>query len=302
MISRYFFAISAFVSLAAPAAGADLEDIFDMSPPNSVGFATTGDSDGGRTGSFAFSATLPKDWIFFGNVGRRVIDADGESIQLGNWLFGISSDPMETWQFETSVDQQLHRGLYSDTGLETRATYRPGSGLLGNTGVGLLLGARRFRFESDPLLAARREVDIGSYTVGISVEVPFAKRWLARFEAQRSSYPEQIKDLGDDLATLVVPSDTLNYALGISEAFAKLNVVYSFQRPRKYRPTLALDLSASRSAVDQSTWGSAGLIASARLTKSWNFSLSYFTARTVVNAQRSEPTKTIGTALMYSWK
>ena len=301
LLPRLALALLVF-TWGAGAIAAEEDVFFDLSPPNSVGFAATGDSDGGRTGNLAFSATLPKDWVLYGSAGRRTIDADGENVQLGNWFFGFNTDPMAYWYFELSLDQQFHRGLYADTGLETRVYYQPESGFMSGGSLGLILGARRFRFKPEESINGRSEIDIGSSSVGLALDFPFAKRWLVKLEVQRYNYPEQIKALGEDLATLVVPNDTLNYAFGISESSSRLYLSYSAPFAKKLKPTFALDLSAAKSAVDQSTWGSAGLVGIGRLTRNWSLTLSYYTARTIVNAQRSEPTRTVGAAVMYSWK
>lgn len=292
------FAIVISLLVIGPLARAGSDDIFNLSPPHSIGVGTTSSTDGSRVGHVDGSLTLPGDWVLRGLVGRRAVEGDGETAQMGNWRFGVVSDQLATFVFEATIDQEFHRGLYNDSGLELRALYQSLNGWV----FGLIAGARSFKFTPDAAIVAKSEYTIGSSLAGIVIEKTFAKTWFARAEHQRFRYPEQIHELETDFALIVVPNDTLTYAYGLPESITRLAVGSGLPFAKKHRPQLTLSLSSSRSAVDGSTSGSAQLDYSMTIARRWLIAIGVGATRTVVDATTSDPIRTGSLAVSYSWR
>ena len=298
---RYLVLIGAIFSLSQAAYPAD--DLFSLSPPHSIGATASGDSAGGRAGSLNFSATLPGDWTAFGSFGRQRNEFDGESAQLRHTTVGFASDQLNTYFFELTVDEASHSSLFSDAGAEIKLVYQPINGLFESWSFGLKIGARRFRFKPQPgTLTSDDDRSFSSSSAGFLVDWSVTKKWDLHFEANRHSYPEQIRDFDSDAAPVSVPNDTLDYVFGLPQTSGRIEVGFRPDLMRRHQPRVSLALGSSKSAVDDSTSGFSDLALRLKLNRSLHLSIGLGASRSVVNAKSNETVRNVNTALTYSWR
>lgn len=303
-LRRYICVVVIFLVASACWAGEETGfEIFELSPPNSLGLRLSGDSEKGISNSSQFSLTLPREWVVFGSVGRSRYLADGVHKGVRRAAFGISSDSLRTFYFSLAVDRENSPENYRDSGGLLRLYWQPEGEMIKQFVFGVLAGARRFVFKSPRGSgAAKAEYDLPYQQLGMSVDWYVARNWDIQLEVMNYFFPDEVESLRAASVPLFIPSDTLNYAYGLPKTTTALAFGYTFTNVSKLRPRLSLGFVRSQSVVDDASTNSGDLGLSLHATKSIDVTTGIAVSRTRLSANEMTSVQSVNVGLSYNWR
>jgi hypothetical protein len=216
---------------------------------------------------------------------------DPGTLSMNNATVSLSTDPLQDWSFQGSVDGWTSEDAVSAYGARGAATWT-GSRWMWTFEYGLQL----ITFNELPVfLWSDKKSTVSENSVLIAGDVQLSRNFSLRASHRMHWYNTPMEDYAQGLRTRFIAAEVLNMAGTLTKEDTDLGLTY-YRRKWHW----GLDLTSNVSSLDELRTNGLGLRIGYRLQKKWSFEVQGARYESE-NSVSSNPLHSFNSTATYSW-